>query len=132
MVEQCAIWNAPRACRNCVMHNAAISKRGEAMRTAKEMLHDWVDEVSNRLQRPADQIRERGLRATDFRSGSRVRITFCDGSSVDFRYAFACIRPASARVAVFTEHCGYHEFALSEDDQVVETTEVFYRHTEAA
>jgi hypothetical protein len=53
------------------------------------------------------------LRAGDF-SGS-VKIRFPDGSFVLFENAFYAIDESRDELAVFTEHCGYHVFSLSED-----------------
>ncbi|HEX8350366.1 MAG TPA: hypothetical protein VF598_10420 [Hymenobacter sp.] len=48
------------------------------------------------------------LSAANFPVDSRVRITFEDESSVEFKYAFVIEAPEFREVAVFTEHCGYH------------------------
>ena len=52
------------------------------------------------------------LSAHDFPSGQAVRLKFPDGSSAYFEHAFFIQDPARQRVAVFTEHCGYHVFPL--------------------
>jgi hypothetical protein len=52
------------------------------------------------------------LGASDF-SGS-VKIKFPDGSFVLFEYAFYAIDRSKKELAVFTEHCGYHIFPLSD------------------
>jgi hypothetical protein len=54
---------------------------------------------------------ERGhLTAGDFSSGQSVRLSFPDGSFAFFEYAFLVEDRDGQRVAVFTEHCGYHVF----------------------
>lgn len=50
------------------------------------------------------------LSASEFPSGTRVKIRFEDDSHVEFRYAFVIEAPEFREVAVFTEHCGYHLF----------------------
>jgi hypothetical protein len=37
-----------------------------------------------------------------------------DGSSVEFKYAFALHWPEKRAIAVFTEHCGHHVFPDAE------------------
>jgi hypothetical protein len=43
-----------------------------------------------------------------------VRLRFEDGSFAYFEHAFFIEDPARRRVAVFTEHCGYHLFPSGE------------------
>ena len=50
----------------------------------------------------------------DFQSGQSVRLNFPDGSFAFFEYAFVIEDRVRERVAVFTEHCGYHVFPSSE------------------
>ena len=97
------------------------------MRDHLEVLADWSDELAARLGRPVAEIRARGLSAHDFIPGRSVRLNFGDGSHAEFRHAFACVRREAARVAVFTEHCGYLEFALTPQAEVIETHEHVYR-----
>jgi hypothetical protein len=37
-----------------------------------------------------------------------------DGSSVEFKYAFALCWPEKRAIAVFTEHCGHHVYPDAE------------------
>lgn len=53
--------------------------------------------------------------AYDFPSRQSVQLHFPDGSFAKFRYAFALPDEAGRAVMVFTEHCGYHVFALGMD-----------------
>ena len=66
-------------------------------------------------------ILEGNLLATDF-SDLAVHIHFEDGTDLTFRRAFYLGEtPADGaihRVAVFTEHCGYHEFWIGPDDRI--------------
>jgi len=98
------------------------------MRKQREVLADWANDLSTRLGRSAEEIRGKGLSAYDFSPSQRVRLNFGDGSFAEFRYAFACIRRESAQVAIFTEHCGYLEFSLAPEMEVIETQDTFYRH----
>ena len=85
------------------------------------MLQNWRESLSKRLGRSVDVIIEDGLGAADF-SGDSVRVQFEDGSELTFRRAFYLGEtPADGavhRVAVFTEHCGYHEFWIGPDDRI--------------
>jgi hypothetical protein len=85
------------------------------------MLQDWRGALSKRLGRTAEAIIEDGLGAADF-SADSVRVQFEDGTDLTFRRAFYVGEtPADGavhRVAVFTEHCGYHEFWIGPDDRI--------------
>lgn len=85
------------------------------------MLQNWRDALSKRLGRSAEAIIEDSLGLADF-SGDSVHVQFEDGTNLTFRRAFYVgERPADGaihRVAVFTEHCGYHEFWLGPDDRI--------------
>ena len=98
------------------------------MRKSREMVVDRAESLSERLGRPVDEIRSDGLSAYDFSPSRRVRLEYEDGSCAEFRYAFACVRKEASRVVVFTEHCGYLEFALLPEMAVVEVSEGHYRH----
>lgn len=90
------------------------------MRSRSEVISDWANELSEKLGRPAEEIRNRGLSVYDFQTSHRVRINFEDESFAEFRYAF-CLRKDKDRVlAVFTEHCGYLEFPLNAVAEVIE------------
>jgi hypothetical protein len=52
------------------------------------------------------------LSAGDFRPDETVRLVFPDGSVAEFRAAFCAADHARGELAVFSEHCGYHVFAL--------------------
>jgi hypothetical protein len=82
------------------------------MRWAR-MLENWQTALSKRLGRTAEDILENNLLATDF-SDDSVRVQFEDGTNLNFRCAFYVGETpddgAIHWVAVFTEHCGYHEF----------------------
>jgi hypothetical protein len=98
------------------------------MRKHSEVLADWAADVSAKLGRSVEAIKNEGLSAYDFSPSQNVRINFGDGSFAEFKYAFACIREKESWVAVFTEHCGYMEFWLAPEMEVIEVKENYYRH----
>lgn len=79
------------------------------------LLENWQTALSNRLGRSANDILDGNLFQADFPDAA-VHIRFKDGSDLRFRRAFYVGETptdgAIHRVAVFTEHCGYHEFWL--------------------
>lgn len=85
------------------------------------ILETWKTKLSTRLGRSAEDILSGNLLATDF-SDDGVHIHFADGTDLTFRRAFYLGEtPADGaihRVAVFTEHGGYHEFWIGLDDRV--------------
>ena len=84
---------------------------------------NWKTQLSQRLGRSDDVILEDNLSATDF-SKNGVRIQFEDGTDLNFRRAiYVGDTPSDGaihRVAVFTEHCGYHEFWIGPSDRIEE------------
>jgi hypothetical protein len=78
----------------------------------------WKPRLRQYLRQRRGEERDR-LSAGDFPPGQSVLIRFPDGSHVLFRYAFAIQDDGAGEVIVFTEHCGYHVFPLS-DAQVEE------------
>ena len=69
---------------------------------------DWAHILSPIIGRSANEIHTHGLNAGDFSSDNPdVQITFADGSTALFHYAFFVIDEDLGRVGVFTEHCGY-------------------------
>ena len=97
------------------------------LRPTKDVLADWAQELSERLERPCDRILAEGLSAHDFSPCDSVEIRQPSGMTIRFGYAFAMIRPALKQAVVFTEHDGYVEFDLSEDAVVAEINERIYR-----
>lgn len=85
------------------------------------ILANWQFALSKSLGRSAEDILENNLLATDF-PDSVVHIEFEDGTDLTFRRAFyvgeAPADGAIHRIAVFTEHCGYHEFWLGPCDRI--------------
>ncbi|MFZ4287524.1 hypothetical protein [Variovorax sp. HJSM1_2] len=85
------------------------------------MLENWQASLSKRLGRPAENVVEDNLLAADF-ANSGVHVQFEDGSDLKFSRAFHVGEtPADGnihRVAVFSGHCGYHEFWIGPGDQI--------------
>lgn len=87
----------------------------------------WRPALLNRLGLSADDPTKSHSLVTEFASEG-VRIRFKDGSTVHFRNAFylgmttrdIAIAPGGVthRVAVFTEHCGFHEFWIGPEDHI--------------
>ena len=85
------------------------------------MLENWQMALSKKLGRSTEDIVEGNLLPTDF-SDDSVHFQFEDGTDLTFRRAFYVGEtPADGaihRVAVFTEHCGYHEFWIGPKDRI--------------
>ena len=96
----------------------------------RDIVLRWTKELSQRLGRPENEIAG-GLSAHAFSPSNRVEIRFSDKSFANFRYAFAIISPERSLVAVFTEHCGYYEFALSPEMNITQIREDVYCHEAA-
>lgn len=82
------------------------------MKSDQEIIEVVAEELSLKLGRPAEEIKEKGLSAYDF-SSDEVKIVFDDGSSANFKYSFYVENAKISIIAVFTEHCGYHLFRSS-------------------
>jgi hypothetical protein len=86
--------------------------------TNGRLLNEWANALSLKLGRSVEGLKAQGLTAHDFKMQT-VAITFEDGSSASWKYAFYVQDPAMPDwVAVFTEHCGYYEFYLTDEDTV--------------
>ena len=84
----------------------------------KVLVREWANELAGRTGRSVAAIEAEGLVAGDF-SPHGFKISYEDGSVVAFRWAFFLRSAAQPNlVAAFTEHCGYHEFVLGEEDLV--------------
>ena len=85
------------------------------------ILENWRTALSERLGRSEEVILEDRLMATDF-SDAGVHIHFEDGTDLTFRRSFFLGEtPADGAihcVAVFTEHCGNHEFWIGPNDRI--------------
>ena len=88
---------------------------------AISILENWQAALATRLGRTAANILEDNLLAAEF-ANSGVHVQFKDGSDLKFSQAFHVGEtPPDGnihRVAVFSDHCGYHEFWLGPGDQI--------------
>ena len=82
-------------------------------RIGQSLIEKWKEKLSERLGRSEDELSTKGLGAADFSSNSTVRLDNPDNLHCIFERAFCLIDAERGRVAVFTEHSGYHEFYLS-------------------
>lgn len=82
------------------------------MNSDRRIIETVAEELSSKLGRPAEEIKEKGLSAYDFNS-DEVEVLFEDGSSAKFRYSFYVENHGKGVIAVFSEHCGYHLFCSS-------------------
>ena len=96
------------------------------LRPSCEVLADWAPELSARLGRPVADLLADGLTLRDF-PHTAVEVRRDSGMTARFPAAFAVMRPAAARLAVFTEHDGYVEFDLDEEMLVAEISEQLFR-----
>ena len=110
------------------MPSATLGFNAISMKKNSEVLAEWTIDLAHKLGRPVEAIQKDGLSAYDFSPSQNVKINFGDGSTAEFRYAFACIREAASQVAIFTEHCGYLEFWLAPEMEVIEAKENYYKH----
>lgn len=89
------------------------------------ILENWKKPLAEKLGRSAKDIIENSLLETDF-SDESVRIQFEDGSDLKFQRAFYLGETPTDgsihRIAVFTEHCGFHEFWIGPGSRISATS----------
>jgi hypothetical protein len=73
----------------------------------------WAAKLAERAGVPEQVFRSAPTKHIAFPL-ERVRVSLMDGSSVEFKYAFALHWPERRAIAVFTEHCGHHLFPDAE------------------
>lgn len=88
----------------------------------------WANELSERLGRSILEDSKPDWRDIVAHCTGTVHIRYDDGSRMKFRHAFALVSQPRKKVAVFTEHCGFFEFALLVDMTVREADYVV-RHS---
>lgn len=76
----------------------------------QEMIVRWQVLLCVKLGRSQSKLISEGLRSDDF-TADYVEIRFEDGSYCRFNDAFSIVDHEKHLAAVFTEHCGYHEFS---------------------
>ena len=74
----------------------------------KDLPQRWQDKLQNHLKEIGSKFSE--LSADAFQND--LKVTFADGSRAFFLYSFYWIDKELKKIAVFTEHCGYHIFPL--------------------
>lgn len=99
----------------------------KSLRIPVDVVRDWAEELSIKLGRSAQELRARGLGARDFSHARRVELRSRSGFFVAVPLSF-CVIDETKGVAVFSEHDGYLEFSLDEDDEVTEIVEDRYVH----
>ena len=82
-------------------------------RIGQEILETWKDKLSEKLGKSVEELSERGLSAADFDSSSKVVLSNPGELECTFSHAFSVVNAEVGKVAIFTEHCGYHEFYLN-------------------
>ena len=82
------------------------------MRINQQLVEKYKALQAKKLGRDEESILLKGLKAGDFKAGQKVKIKVPGELDCSFYNAFSVIDESIARVAVFTEHCGYHEFYI--------------------
>ena len=85
------------------------------------ILEFWQKALSKKIDRSAKDILENSLLATDFTDESD-HLQFKDGTNLKFQHAFYLGETPDGgtihRIAVFTEHCGLHEFWIGPGSRI--------------
>ena len=77
----------------------------------------WRNRVVEHALKVSDgKYRDLGISAFGRR---HIELVFPDGSRIFFRYAFTLEDQNAAELGVFTEHCGYHVFPLTDTEVTV-------------
>jgi hypothetical protein len=94
---------------------AAVCEESQMCRMSREIIGRWTAELIQQRGISTERLeKHHDLGAGDFSNNEEVEIIFHDGSIMHFRGAFFVTNISCNQVAVFTEHCGYYEFALSD------------------
>jgi hypothetical protein len=84
-------------------------------------LEEWWPDLSQRLNRTFEDVLYNHILQTDYPSES-VQVQFSEGSVMVFRNAFCLGVPpedgCKDDLHVFSKHCGYHRFVVSENDHI--------------
>lgn len=119
-----ATMDVPVTARVSVSEEVGRLRRKVAMPWVS-ILENWQKPLAEKLGRSVEDIVENSLLETDF-SDESVRIQFADGSDLKFERAFYLGETPSDgsihRVAVFTEHCGFHEFWIGPGSRISATS----------
>lgn len=82
-------------------------------RLAQQIEHEWTEELAAYLEVPAEDVFAKPTTMLSYPSET-VRVELMDGSSVEFKWAFALVSEEKKAIAVFTEHCGHHVYPFHE------------------
>ena len=83
-------------------------------RHMNDLLQAFATPLAARFERSIESIRADGLKAIDFRTNEGIDLTLPDGSTMSFHYAFFVQDDEQRIVGIFTEHCGYHCFGMTD------------------
>jgi hypothetical protein len=89
------------------MSDVTKDPRALVPRHMAEIREAFAPMLAAKLGRPVETLARDGLRAGDFSLDAAVRVTLCDGSTMELRYAFVVIDEARGALGIFSEHCGY-------------------------
>jgi hypothetical protein len=78
-------------------------------RNAQAVIQEWTPELAEHFTCTVAEVR-----SSMFSFPHDILVELMDGSTVNFRYAFALVSEAKRAIAVFTEHCGHHVFPYHE------------------
>ncbi len=78
-----------------------------------KLIEEWKELLAKKLNRSVEEIEKRGLSAGDFSYSNKVVLSRPGDLESTFHRAFAVIDENTNKVAVFTEHVGYHVFNLA-------------------
>ena len=76
-----------------------------------EIVDRFANVLADRFGRSAEEVRDRGLGASNFSLTQSCRVQWRDGSNANFEHAFAVQDPERKRIGIFAEHCGYFDMA---------------------
>jgi hypothetical protein len=82
-------------------------------RLASQIEQEWSAALAKRFNCALEAFLGNPIKFMDYKSET-VRVELMDGSSVEFKYAFAIVSQELKAIAVFTEHCGNHVFPYHE------------------
>ena len=82
-------------------------------RIGQEIVKEWKELLARKLKKPVEEIDANGLSSADFGSNMKVVLSNPGELECTFIHAFSLVDEKASKVAVFTEHSGYHVFHLS-------------------
>lgn len=78
-------------------------------RIAAALEQEWAEELAARAGVATEAFLSSPSTHMSYPSEG-VRLELMDGLVVEFKYAFALVKPEWHAIAVFTEHCGHHVY----------------------